>query len=52
MVVADGDMVKIDLGVHIDGYISVVAHTLIVGAVANPEVRYSAHAEASVVTVL
>lgn len=25
-----GDMVKIDLGVHIDGYISVVAHTFIV----------------------
>jgi len=25
-----GDMVKIDLGVHIDGYIAVVAHTVIV----------------------
>lgn len=28
---ADGDMVKIDLGAHIDGFIAVVAHTLIVG---------------------
>lgn len=27
-----GDMVKIDLGVHIDGFIAVVAHTVIVGA--------------------
>jgi curved DNA binding protein len=27
---AAGDMVKIDLGCHIDGYISVVAHTLVV----------------------
>jgi len=28
----DGDMVKIDLGCHIDGFIAVAAHTLIVGA--------------------
>lgn len=28
----DGDMVKIDLGVHIDGYIAVVGHTIVVGA--------------------
>lgn len=27
-----GDVVKIDLGAHIDGFIAVVAHTLIVGA--------------------
>ena len=33
---ADGDMVKIDLGCHIDGYIACVAHTLIVGS--SPEV--------------
>jgi len=32
----DGDLVKIDLGVHIDGFISVVAHSLIVTA--NPQV--------------
>merc|ERR1712002_156184 len=30
-VLADGDMVKVDLGAHIDGYIAVVAHTLVVG---------------------
>jgi len=29
---ADGDVVKIDLGVHIDGFIAVGAHTLVVGA--------------------
>ncbi|CAH1249660.1 proliferation-associated protein 2G4-like [Branchiostoma lanceolatum] len=28
----DGDMVKIDLGAHIDGFIAGVAHTLVVGA--------------------
>jgi curved DNA binding protein len=27
-----GDLVKLDLGVHIDGFISVVAHSLLVGA--------------------
>ena len=27
----EGDMVKIDLGAHIDGYIAVVAHTVVVG---------------------
>jgi len=30
-VLKDGDLVKIDLGAHIDGYISVCAHTTIVG---------------------
>jgi curved DNA binding protein len=29
-VLKDGDLVKIDLGVHIDGYISVVAHSWVV----------------------
>merc|ERR1719264_673187 len=29
---ADGDMVKIDMGAHIDGFIAVVAHTLVIGA--------------------
>jgi curved DNA binding protein len=33
---AAGDMVKIDLGCHIDGYIAVAAHTVEVGYVANP----------------
>jgi len=27
----DGDVVKIDLGVHIDGFIALVAHTVTVG---------------------
>ncbi len=26
----DGDMVKIDMGAHIDGFIAVVAHTIVV----------------------
>lgn len=30
--VADGDMVKIDLACHIDGFIASAAHTLIIGA--------------------
>merc|ERR1711973_510792 len=30
-VMADGDIVKIDMGAHIDGFIAVVAHTLVVG---------------------
>eukprot|EP01116_Phalansterium_solitarium_P002001 TRINITY_DN11860_c1_g1_i1.p1 TRINITY_DN11860_c1_g1~~TRINITY_DN11860_c1_g1_i1.p1 ORF type:complete len:406 (+),score=147.45 TRINITY_DN11860_c1_g1_i1:49-1218(+) len=28
-VIAEGDLVKVDLGVHIDGYVSVIAHTLV-----------------------
>lgn len=28
----DGDMVKLDLGSHIDGFIAVVAHTVVVGS--------------------
>jgi len=28
----EGDLVKIDLGVHIDGFIAVAAHTVVVGA--------------------
>jgi len=31
-VLADGDTVKIDMGAHIDGFIAVVAHTLVVGS--------------------
>jgi len=34
---ADGDLVKIDLGAHIDGFIAVVAHSFVIGASAeNP----------------
>jgi len=32
MTLKDGDMVKIDLGVHIDGFIALAAHTVVVGA--------------------
>ncbi|PVD35986.1 hypothetical protein C0Q70_02956 [Pomacea canaliculata] len=28
----DGDMVKIDLGAHVDGFIAVAAHTVVIGA--------------------
>jgi curved DNA binding protein len=31
VVLKDGDVVKIDLGAHIDGFIAVVAHTVVVG---------------------
>lgn len=36
---ADGDVVKIDLGAHIDGFIAVAAHTLVVGASKDKKVR-------------
>lgn len=36
LVIAEGDLVKIDLGAQIDGYISVTAHTVI--ATENPEI--------------
>lgn len=32
IVLKDGDVVKIDLGAHIDGFIAVAAHTIVVGA--------------------
>lgn len=32
VILAEGDLVKIDLGAHVDGFIAVVAHTLVVGA--------------------
>jgi curved DNA binding protein len=35
VIMADGDMVKIDLGCHLDGFIAVVAHTLVIGASAD-----------------
>ena len=31
LTLAEGDMVKIDMGAHIDGFIAVVAHTVVVG---------------------
>ncbi|GFO22950.1 proliferation-associated protein 2g4 [Plakobranchus ocellatus] len=32
VILSDGDVVKIDLGAHVDGYIAVAAHTVVVGA--------------------
>lgn len=32
VVLKEGDVIKIDMGAHIDGFIAVVAHTLVVGA--------------------
>ncbi|XP_062519204.1 proliferation-associated protein 2G4-like [Corticium candelabrum] len=37
VVLVDGDVVKIDLGVHIDGFIAAVAHTVVVGM--SPEMK-------------
>lgn len=31
-ILKDGDLIKIDLGCHIDGFISVAAHTFVIGA--------------------
>ena len=36
-ILAEGDMVKIDMGAHIDGFIAVVAHTIVIGAEVNEE---------------
>jgi curved DNA binding protein len=38
MILKDDDVVKIDLGCHIDGYIAVVAHTIVVGATREKKV--------------
>lgn len=37
-VLADRDVCKIELGVHVDGYIATVAHTIVVGASADAPV--------------
>lgn len=37
VVLAEGDLVKIDLGVHVDGYIAVVAHTTVCSAASSSE---------------
>jgi curved DNA binding protein len=37
VIIQNGDVVKVDMGAHVDGYIAVAAHTVIVGATkANP----------------
>jgi curved DNA binding protein len=38
VVMADGDVVKIDMGCHLDGFIAVVAHTVVIGASAEKPV--------------
>ena len=35
----DGDLVKLDMGAHIDGFIAVVAHSLVVGATKDNKVK-------------
>eukprot|EP01006_Ploeotia_vitrea_P018199 TRINITY_DN49461_c0_g1_i1.p1 TRINITY_DN49461_c0_g1~~TRINITY_DN49461_c0_g1_i1.p1 ORF type:complete len:425 (-),score=32.34 TRINITY_DN49461_c0_g1_i1:101-1375(-) len=35
MTICENDIIKVDLGVHIDGYIAVAAHTFIVGVTPN-----------------
>jgi len=39
VVLKDGDMVKLDLGAHIDGFIAVVAHTVVVGSGKDNKVK-------------
>ncbi|XP_073971944.1 proliferation-associated protein 2G4 [Rhodnius prolixus] len=39
LILKDGDVVKVDLGAHVDGFIAVVAHTIILGA--TPEKKVS-----------
>jgi len=36
IVLAEGDLIKVDLGVHVDGYVAVVAHTLLCTAGTDP----------------
>ncbi|XP_071537392.1 proliferation-associated protein 2G4 [Panulirus ornatus] len=38
-VLQDGDLVKIDMGAHIDGFIAVVGHTVVVGASKESKVK-------------
>ncbi|CAF0933059.1 unnamed protein product [Adineta steineri] len=38
MILKDNDVVKIDLGCHIDGYIAVAAHTIVIGATREKKV--------------
>nr|CAD58632.1 proliferation-associated protein 2G4 [Suberites domuncula] len=32
LILGDGDLIKVELGVHVDGFIAVAGHTLVVGA--------------------
>ena len=46
---ADGDLVKIDLGVHIDGFPALLAHTIIVGTADPLKVKAASAAYTAVV---
>ncbi|XP_075590249.1 proliferation-associated protein 2G4 [Dermatophagoides farinae] len=35
----DGDMVKVDLGAHIDGYMALAAHTIVIGATMENRIK-------------
>lgn len=48
--IADGDVVKIELGVHIDGYVAGVTHTVVVGG--KPSVARGGDAVAAAHTAL
>ncbi|XP_028402971.1 proliferation-associated protein 2G4-like [Dendronephthya gigantea] len=37
--IKNGDLVKIDLGVHIDGYVAVIGHTIVVGASKDNKIK-------------
>uniref|UniRef100_A0A069DYU4 Putative metallopeptidase n=1 Tax=Panstrongylus megistus TaxID=65343 RepID=A0A069DYU4_9HEMI len=39
LILKDGDVVKVDLGAHVDGFIAVVAHTIILGATTEKKVN-------------
>jgi len=41
VILSEGDMVNIDMGAHIDGFIAVVAHSLVVGSTASSPVTGS-----------
>ncbi|KAK0083661.1 hypothetical protein PV325_008435 [Microctonus aethiopoides] len=38
LILKDEDMVKVDLGAHVDGFIAVVAHTIVIGSSAEKKV--------------
>ena len=38
-ILKDGDLVKVDLGCHIDGFIAAVAHTIVIGASKENKVK-------------
>ncbi|KAJ6225007.1 hypothetical protein RDWZM_003552 [Blomia tropicalis] len=39
VIIKNGDMVKIDLGIHIDGFMALAAHTIVVGASAENKIK-------------